>query len=155
MENRKKLHDYSLVMILISVLGLFNFVATIVGSFFDGTIETALASVDASILTPVKIALGVVVALMALLVLAEAFIGIKGLKVSRQPNADKGYITVTKVFFVINIIAVLSFVTSLFGPEVSVVDTILTLANTVLDIVIYAFFIKYATAVRKEFIANK
>ena len=92
---------------------------------------------------------------MALLVLAEAFIGIKGLKVSRQPNADKGYITVTKVFFVINIIAVLSFVTSLFGPEVSVVDTILTLANTVLDIVIYAFFIKYATAVRKEFIANK
>ena len=70
MENRKKLHDYSLVMILISVLGLFNFVATIVGSFFDGTIETALASVDASILTPVKIALGVVVALMALLVLA-------------------------------------------------------------------------------------
>ena len=155
MENRKRLHDYSLVMILLSVLGTFNFVLTAIGSIVDGSLKSAFATVDASILTAVKIVFGFVAALMVLLVLAEVFIGLKGLKVSREPNADKGYITITKIFLVLNVIVIPSYVLSLVNNTAPVLDTVLSLINAGLDIVIYALFIKNASAVRKDFLANK
>lgn len=155
MENRKNLHDYSLVMILLAVLGTFNFALTIVRSIVDGTVSEAFATVDASILTAVKICFGIVVALLALLAFAEAFIGLKGLKVSREPNADKGYITITKIFLVMNVIVVPYYVLALVNNTAPVVDTVFSLLNAGIDIVIYALFIKHATAVRQDFIATK
>ena len=155
MEKRKKLHDYSLVMILLAVLGAFNFISTAVGSLIDGTVSDALATVDADILLPVKIVFCVLAAMMVFLALAEAFIGIEGLKISREPDDSKGHIIASKIFLVINGIAVVSLVASLINNEASVVDTVLTLANTVLDIIFYVLFIKAANAVREEYIASK
>ncbi len=155
MEKRKNLHDYSLVMILLAVLGTLNFVATAVGSWVDGTVSDALATVEADLLLPVKIGLCVVAVLMVFLSLAEVFIGVKGLKISREPNADKGHIVASKIFLAINVLAVISLVASLINNEAPVVDTVLTLVNAVLDIIVYVYFIKSANAVRNEFIANK
>ena len=93
--------------------------------------------------------------MMVFLALAEAFIGIEGLKISREPDDSKGHIIASKIFLVINGIAVVSLVVSLINNEAPVVDTVLTLANTVLDIVFYVLFIKAANAVREEYIASK
>ncbi len=150
MENRKKLHDYSLIMICLAVLNIFTFAGTIISGLVDGTFKEALNTVESDIVGAVKIVLIIFGALMAILAFSDAFIGFKGLKVSSKPNTDKGYIVVAKIFFVLNIIAVISSVLSLINNTTPIVDGILNLANTVLDTIIYAIFIKAATAVRKD-----
>lgn len=152
MDNRKKLHDYSIVMICFSVLNVFTFLGTVISTFVDGSFEKSLNSVEADIVGIVKIVLIIFGVLMMILALSDAFIGLKGLKVSREPNADKGYIVVAKIFFVLNVIAVISSVASLINNTTPIIDGILSLANTVLDVIVYALFIKAATAVRRDVI---
>ena len=152
MDNRKKLHDYSIVMICFSVLNVFTFLGTVISTFIDGSFDKSLNSVEADIVGIVKIVLIIFGVLMMILALSDALIGLKGLKVSREPNADKGYIVVAKIFFVLNIFAVISSVTSLINNTTPIIDGILSLANTVLDVIVYALFIKAATAVRRDVI---
>lgn len=152
MDNRKKLHDYSIVMICFSVLNVFTFLGTVISTFIDGSFDKSLNSVEADIVGIVKIVLIIFGVLMMILALSDAFIGLKGLKVSREPNADKGYIVVAKIFFVLNVIAVISSVASLINNTTPIIDGILSLANTVLDVIVYALFIKAATAVRRDVI---
>lgn len=155
MEQRKKLHDYSLILIFLALLDVFTFVATGIASFLDGTMQNALATVEPSILVPVKIVLGVLAVIMALATFGEAFIGFKGLKVSREPNADKGYITAAKFFLVLSAIASVSAFASFFDNKADLVDTILNFCNVVLDVVLYVLFIKCATAVRADALAEQ
>ena len=152
MDNRKKLHDYSIVMICFAVLNIFTFIGSVISAFVDGTIDKTLETVEPDIVGIVKITLIIFGVLLMVLAFSDAFIGFKGLKVSREPNADKGYIVVTKVFFVFNLIAVISSVLSLINNSTPIIDGILTLASTVIDVIVYALFIKAATAVRQDVI---
>lgn len=150
MENRKNLHDYGLVLIFLGALNLFMFVATIVAGFVDGTFAKAFADVAPELLLATKITLGVVGALMGLLVFADVLIGMKALKVSKNPNTDKGYITAAKVFFVLSVISTISAVVSLFDGSTPIVDGILNLANAALGAAVYVLFVKAAQAVRRD-----
>ena len=152
MDNRKKLHDYSIVMICFAVLNVFTFIGSVISTFVDGTIDKTLETVEPDIVGIVKITLIIFGVLLMVLAFSDAFIGFKGLKVSREPNADKGYIVVAKIFFVLNVIAVISSVASLINNTTPIIDGILSLANTVLDVIVYALFIKAATAVRRDVI---
>jgi hypothetical protein len=150
MENRKKLHDYGLVLILLGVLNLFMFVSTFIAGIVDGTVAAAFADVDADILVAVKVLVGIIGGLTGLIVVADVFIGIKALKVSQNPNADKGHIIAATVFFVMCVISAVSAISALFSGGAPIVDTILNLANAALSAVIYVFFIKAAQDVRRD-----
>lgn len=150
MRNRKNLHDYGLVLIILGILNLFTFVSTIVSGLVDGSVKDALATVDADILVAVKVVLGVIGGLMGLLVFADVLIGVKALKVSKNPVSDKGYITAAKVFFIISIISAISAFLSFFDGNAPIVDSILNCANAVLDAVVYFLFINAAQAVRRD-----
>lgn len=150
MLNRKNLHDYGLVLILLSVLNLFTFVGTIVAGFVDGSIPEALAGVEADILIAVKVMLGVFGAIMGLFIFADAFIGFKALRVSENPTADKWYINLGKVFCVLSFIATVFAIRSFFDSNASIVDSILIFVNAGLDTVIYFLFVKAANAVRND-----
>ena len=150
MQNRKNLHDYGLVLVILGILNLFMFVSTVVTGLVDGSLAETLATVDADILIAVKVVLGVLGGLLGLLVFADVLIGIKALKVSKNPNTDKGYITVAKVFFVMSVIATVSSIFPFFDANAPIVDTILTFANAALDAVVYVLFIKAAQAVRRD-----
>ena len=45
MKNRKTLHDFGLVLIIVGILNLFMFGATIVAGLVDGSVAEALATV--------------------------------------------------------------------------------------------------------------
>lgn len=152
MENRKNLHDYGLVLILFGILNLFVFASTVVAGLVDGSIKGALATVEPDILVAVKVVLGIIGAIMALIIFADVLLGIKALKVSKNPNKDKGYITVAKVFFVLSIISALSAILALIDGNAPVVDNILNLANAALSVIVYISFIKHAQAVRADVI---
>ena len=80
MENRRKLHESGVVLIIIGILNLFMFMATVVDSILDGTVAEGLANVDADILGAVKVSIVIVCALMALLVGADILLGIKAIQ---------------------------------------------------------------------------
>ena len=67
---------------------------------------------------------------MLLLVPADVLLGIKALKVSKTPNASKGYIIVAIVFLVVSFISAVSQVRVLVTGRAPVVDAILNVANS-------------------------
>jgi hypothetical protein len=152
MTNRKNLHDYGLLLIFLSILNLFMFASIVIADLVNGSIQEALSTVEPDILLAVKIVLGVFGAIMVLLIAADAFIGIKALKVSAKPTADKGYITVAKVFFVLSIIATIANLFGLFDNAADHIDAVLSFLNTALSAVVYFYFIKSAQAVRNDFL---
>ena len=150
MENRKNLHDYGLVLVVLGVLNLFVFVSTVITGLVDGSTAKALATVEPELLVAVKVVLGIIGGLMAFLVFADVLIGIKALKVSENPTADKGHIIAAKVFFVISVISTVSAFSMFFDSNAPIVDSILNFANAALSAVVYIFFIKAAQAVRLD-----
>ncbi len=153
MENRKKLHDYGMVLIFLGILNLFMFASTIVSGLVDGTVAGALAAVEAELLVAVKIVLGIFGGLLGLLVFADVLIGLKALKVSKEPSADKGYIIAAKVFFVMSVISAISAFFTFFDANAPIVDSILNFANAALSAAVYVLFVKTAQAVRLEVIS--
>ena len=152
MENRKKLHDCGLALVIVGILNLFMFISTVVEEIVDGSFAEALATVEADILVAVKIVLGIVFAILALLVFADVLLGIKALKVSKKPNASKGYITIAKIFLVLSCIAVISHVISIFSGNASAIDSALNVANATLSVSVYTLYVIAAGAVRKDFL---
>ena len=150
MTNRKNLHDYGLALISLAVLHLFIFITSVVSGFIDGTISEALATVDPEILVAVKVMLCIFGVIIAIIVCADAFIGIQALKVSANPTADKWHINLAKVFFVLSAIAVVFAILSFFDSGVSSFNAILNLVNAILSVGVYFLFIKAASAVRND-----
>ena len=155
MENRKRLHDCGLALVIIGILNLFMFGATMVASRVDGSFAEAMATVDVDMLGAVKVVLGVIAAFMAILVAVDVLLGIKALKVSKTPNAKKGYIIVAMVSLVLSIISTISHVNGLIGGNANVVEAVLNVANSALNVCIYVLFIKAANAVRKDVLSGK
>ena len=150
MKNRKNLHDCGLVLIIFGVLNLFMFVSGVIAGLVDGTLAEALATVPPEMLVAVKVMLGVIGGIMVLLVFADVLIGIKALKVSKTPSADKGYIITAKVFFVMSVIATVSACFTLFDGSANIVDAILNFVNSALNVAVYVLFVKAAQAVRRD-----
>ena len=151
MENRRKLRESGLVLIISGIVNLFMFVATVIGSIVDGTVAESLANVDADLLVVVKALLIVAGVIMALLAAADAFLGIKAIKVSKNPTASKGYITIAKVFLVLLcVVTVYHIIMTIVGGRAAAVDSGINLANSALNIFIYNWFIKSAEDVRKD-----
>ena len=153
MENKTKLRENGRVLIVLGILNVLTFVSTVVKSLVDGTVSGALATVEADILVAVKVVLIVLCAIMLLIAGADIFLGVKAIKVSKNPNASKGYIIVAKVFTILTCIAVISNIISMFtGNAASAIDGGVNMASYALSLIIYSFFIKSAEAVRNDYI---
>ena len=153
MKNKTKLRDSGIVLIVLGILNVLTFVSTVVKSLVDGTVSGALATVEADILVAVKVVLIVLCAIMVLIAGADIFLGVKAIKVSKNPNASKGYIIVAKVFSVLICIAVISNIISMFtGNAASAVNGGVNMASYAVSLCIYSLFIKSAVAVRNDYI---
>ena len=155
MENRKTLHDFSLIIILLALLSAFLFVGTLVSGWVNGSVDRLIASTDPSLALATKICIGVYAGLEICLILSQVAIGCKGLNVSQKPTSDKGYIVAAKIFFALSIIAAISAIFSIVGAKNGyVIDTILRFVSAALDVAIYGMFIKAANDVRRDVIAE-
>lgn len=155
MENKRKLRENGLVLIVLGILHVFTFVSTIVEGFIDGTISEGLATVDADILVAVKVVLIIICLLLLLIAGADILLGIKAIKVSKNPNASKGYIIIGKIFLILTCIAVIANIISIFtGNSASAIDSGLNAGSSVLSLCIYILFINAAEAVRKDVLAE-
>ena len=155
MENRKKLHDAGLAVIFIGILNLFMFSATFIAGTIDGSAAEAIATVGADAAGAVKVMLGLIAALIVLLVSADVLLGMKALKISQTPKTDKGYITVAMFFLVMSAISTILQISSLINGNAPVVEVVLNLVSSALNVCIYVMFIKAANAVRREVLIGK
>ena len=153
MKNKTKLRENGIVLIVLGILNVLTFVSTVVKSLINGTVSGALATVEADILVAVKVVLIALCVIMVLIAGADIFLGIKAIKVSKNPNASKGYIIVAKIFSILTCIAVISNIISMFtGNATSAVDGGVNMASYALSLCIYILFIKSAEAVRNDYI---
>lgn len=155
MENRKTLHDCGLALVIVGILNLFMLGATMVADLVNGSIAEQLATVEADMLGAVKAVLFVTIALMAILVAADLLLGIRALKVSKTPNANKGYIIVAMVFLVLSAISTISHIDTLLNGRAPIVEGILNVVSPALSVCIYVLFIKAAFAVRRDVLSRK
>ena len=155
MENRKKLHDCGLAIIFAGILNLFMVGATFVAPMVNGTFTEELADVELDMLGALKVLLIIVAALMMIPAAADMLLGLKALKVSKTPKADKGYIIVAVVFLVISAISIISHINGLMSGNVPAVEVVLNTASSALSVCIYALLIKAAIAVRKDVLDGK
>lgn len=84
-----------------------------------------------------------------LFLLPEVYVGIKGLRMAKNPNSSKGHIIWAIIIFVFTLISlILPLVDIVKGDNVK--DNIRTLLSLVLNASIYFDYIKYARLVAKE-----
>ena len=153
MENKSKLRENGIVLIVLGILNVLTFVSTVVKSLVDGTVSRGLATVEADILVAVEVVLIVLCLIMLFIAGADILLGVKAIKVSKNPDASKGYITVAKIFTILTCIAVVCNIISMFtGNATSAVDGGVNLASYSLTLIIYSSFIKSAEAVRNDYI---
>ena len=155
MENRRKLHESGVVLIVIGILNLFMFIATIVDSIIDGTVAEGLANVDASALGFVKAGIIVISIIMAILVGADIILGIKAIRVSKKPTASRAYIIVAFIFCLMGAVAIISNAISIFSGSGAILDASLNAGSTILSVFVYAWLINNAEAVRKDVLSGK
>lgn len=153
MENKSKLRENGIVLIVLGILNVLTFVSTVVKSLVDGTVSRGLATVEADILVAVEVVLIVLCLIMIFIAGADILLGVKAIKVSKNPDASKGYITVAKIFTILTCIAVICNIISMFtGNATSAVDGGVNLCSYSLTLIIYSSFIKSAEAVRNNYI---
>lgn len=152
-DNKRHLRDYGIALILFAILDLFTAMSSFLAGYFDGTFDKAFANVDPAVVTASKVVMAVLLGFWMILVIAEIFIGVKGITISANPSADKGYITAAKVFLVFNALGVLSYAVTIFNTtSATAFDNVTGLASATLSACAYGLFIHYATAVRDEFL---
>ena len=148
MDNRKKLNDVSIALIVLAACDLFSFFGTLLVKYFDGTFESALPEASASVIT---IAVIILLVFGAIVTGAQILIGYKGYKESKNPTGAKGYITAAYIFWVIAILGVVTSAVSVFkatGTD-SIVNGI-SVISVALDVCIYGMFITEAKKLRKS-----
>ena len=150
MENRRKLHESGVVLIIVAIFNLFMFLATVIESIVDGTVDKALADVDPDILGATKVGLVIVCVIMSLLVVADVFLGIKAIQVSKKPTATRAYIIVAFIFCILEALTIISNAISVFSGNGYIYDSSLNLGASAFTVWIYAWFIGNAEAVRKD-----
>ena len=151
MENRKKLHDYGLILIVFSFVSLVTFATGTISLFVKDDFITKLEAADSAVRIVTIVLLCISGALSLCKLFGECFVGYKGLQISKNPTAARGHITLAKVFFVLSIIlAATLLVTLISDKNADVLDTVFSLACAVCDIIIYKAYINAANAVRQD-----
>ena len=89
----------------------------------------------------------IVAAISFLLLLPQIYIGIKGIKVTKNPDSSKGHIVWVVILLVISIIGLVAYVVEAIKTG-AFKDNISVIANMLLDVAIYSSYLEYAKKVR-------
>ena len=142
-QSRKNLKISSIVVLVFAGLSLLN----LVFELLFGEINRAEipAGSPNNILLITKIILAVVT---IVLLLPQVYIGIKGLKVAKNPDASKGHIIWGTILFVLSIVGMVSPVINIVTQN-NIGENVSTLLSILVETLVYFEYIKYAKAVAK------
>ena len=142
-ETKKNLKILSIAILVLAGLSLVFSITNIFLATSAVQEATPTASKEAVLIAQI-----VVCVISILVVLPQVYVGIKGLKMVKNPDSSKAHIVWATILFVLALLALISPITSLIKAEGSIVTNLLSLVDTGLDAIIFALFIKYAKALR-------
>lgn len=76
----------------------------------------------------------------------QIYVGVKGIKVSNKPDSSRAHITWAVIFIVFSVLATVSAVVDIINV-VDVAENIFVLIDSVIDFVLYFFYVKAAKQV--------
>ena len=142
MENaRRNLKTYSIAVLALTALALAQL---ILGFLKLNTADLAIPEGTPEV--AVKIMSYVALVISALVLLPRVYVGVKGVLVANNPVAGKAHIIWGIILLVFCVITLISAITDAFNPG-DVFDKILAISAAVLDVLIYAQYVRYAKIV--------
>lgn len=141
-KSGKNLKEASILVLIFAALSLVRMIFQFFVVGFD--IDPAQAGTTPAFVQVMTIIMFVI---SLCLLLPELYVGLKGLKVAKKPNSDKGHIVWAIILLVFAAFGVLSSISGI--AETVSVDSITALVDHILDVIVYCMFIKYANQVLK------
>ena len=142
-KTRKHLKTSSLIVLLFAGLSLFQIVSELMFGELN-TAEIPTGAPDNILLITKMFLLG----LSAVFLLPQVYVGVKGLRMAKTPDASKGHIVWA---FILCGLAALNLISAVVGMvQGTGSDNLENLSSALLELAIYYDFIKYAKVVRKE-----
>lgn len=139
MEKNKK--NLKILSILILALAVYSLIRIVLSVFSIDLNPEDLT--DGASATHLLIGQIFVCVVSVILLIPQIFVGIKGIKVSNNPDSSKAHIVWAVILTVLSVIGILSPASELI-KGVAVLDNLLTVADMALDAIIYIEYINYA-----------
>ena len=139
-QSRKNLKIMSIAMLVLAILSL----ARVALELSFGINADAIEGATKELMFAAVIVLAVI---SVILTLPQIYIGLKGLRVAKNPDDSKGHIVWSTILLVISIIAVVCYVIGSISSG-DYKEKFSAILDMVLDVVIYSTFLKYAKEVR-------
>lgn len=139
MENAKR--NLKFISEVMLILLLFSAIRMILEIFLK---EIRVDNIPAEFILVVK---GVLCVISALLYIPQIYIGVKGIRVAKNPDSSKAHIVWAVIFFVFAAISVISTVSGMIRTG-NVVGNIFGLIDSVIDLGLCFFYVKFAKQVQ-------
>ena len=137
-RNKKNLKVLSILILALAVYSLIRIVLSVFS--IDLNPEDLTDGASATLLLIGQIFVCVV---SFILLIPQIFVGIKGIKVSNNPDSSKAHIVWAVILTVLSVIGILSPASELI-KGVAVLDNLFAVADMALDAIIYIEYINYA-----------
>lgn len=141
-NSRNHLKEASFLVLLFTA---FSFIRMIIQLFFGFEADPTQLGVSHEIIVATMIVMFVV---GLILLLPQLYVGVKGMKIAKNPTSSKGHIVWAVILLVFSAFGIISTVTSI-AEQINVVDNVITLVDHALDVIVYCMYIKYANRVLK------
>ena len=141
-NSRNHLKEASFLVLLFTA---FSFIRMIIQVFVGFEADPTQVGVSHEIIVATMI---VVFVVGLILLLPQLYVGVKGMKIAKNPTSAKGHIVWAVILLVFSAFGIISTVTSI-AEQVNVVDNVITLVDHALDVIVYCMYIKYANRVLK------
>lgn len=143
---RKNLKNYSVIVLALAVLSLLNILFELFFGEFSGELSGAASAegVPDNILLITKIFVSVV---SFLLLLPQAYVGIKGIKIAKNPDKSRGHIVWGIILIVFTGIGLLTPFFALIEGSGDAFGNTAELCSIAVDVYVMFEYVKYAKAV--------
>lgn len=141
-NSRNHLKEASFLVLLFTA---FSFIRMIIQVFVGFEADPTQVGVSHEIIVATMIVIFVV---GLILLLPQLYVGVKGMKIAKNPTSSKGHIVWAVILLVFSAFGIIATVSSI-AEQVNVVDNVITLVDHALDVIVYCMYIKYANRVLK------
>ena len=141
-NSRNHLKEASFLVLLFTA---FSFIRIIIQLFVGFEADPTQVGVSHEIIVATMIVMLVV---GLILLLPQLYVGVKGMKIAKNPTSSRGHIVWAVILLVFSAFGIIATVSSIV-EQVNVVDNVITLVNHALDVIVYCMYIKYANRVLK------
>ena len=140
-RSRNHLKTTSIIVLIFAALSLISIIlALTIGDLNNVSIPEG-APANTLLITKIILA-----AFSGILLAPQIYIGFKGIKVAKHPDSSRAHIVWALILLVFSVIALISPIVAIVNKE-SVFDNVGTLITTLLEVLIFFDYVRYARAV--------